>query len=259
MTRRRWIADRWTETDAVLLDAQAAHLARVLRAQRGQEFDIVAGNTVRRGVIERIDPDAVEFSLHEKVESAESVPLVVGLSIVRFERMEWAIEKLTELGISRIVPLVAQRSEKHLVQASAKRTERWRKIARESAQQSRRNSIPEICDPLALRECIAGVPDTLRFLLSERERVQSLKESLLTTDAQATLSSPMYAVIGPEGGWTPNELAIFAESGWRSVSLGPHILRTETAAIVVASVVSAWWWDSKNDASASLPHMTKDP
>ena len=241
MTRRRWIADRWTETTALLLDAQAAHLARVLRAQPGQEFDIVAGNTVRRGVIEQVSTDAVEFSLHEEVEVAESFPLVLALSIVRFERMEWAIEKLTELGIARIIPLIAQRSEKHLVQASVKRKERWRKIARESAQQSRRNSIPEICDPMPIHECIAEMPDALRFLLSEQERIQSLRESLLTIGAQATLPGTIYAAIGPEGGWTPGELAAFAESGWRSVSLGPHILRTETAAIVVASVVSTWW------------------
>ena len=224
-----------------MLDAQAAHLARVLRAQRGQEFDIVAGNTVRRGVIEQVGPDAVEFSLHEEVEAAESLPLFVALSIVRFERMEWAIEKLTELGVARIIPLIAQRSEKHLVQASVKRKERWRKIAHESAQQSRRNSIPEICDPMSIHECIAEMPDALRLLLSEQERTQSLRESLLATGMQATLPGAIYAAIGPEGGWTSAELAIFAESGWRSVSLGPRILRTETAAIAVASVVSTWW------------------
>src|SRR5665213_3534987 len=169
MTRRRWIADRWTETTALLLDVQAAHLARVLRAQPGQEFDIVAGNTVRRGVIEQVGPDVVEFSLHEEVEAAESLPLFVALSIVRFERMEWAIEKLTELGVARIVPIIAQRSEKHLAQAAAKRVERWRKIARESAQQSRRGDIPEISDPLLLPLWLKENLDGVRLLLSEQE------------------------------------------------------------------------------------------
>ena len=148
MTRRRWIADRWTENSATLLEEQAAHLARVLRAQVGQEFDIVAGHAVRRGVVEKVSSDAVEFSLHEEVEAAESLPLIVGLSIVRFERMEWAIEKLTELGVAGIIPLTPQRSEKHLVQSAAKRCERWRKISRESAQQSRRSQVPEIFDPM---------------------------------------------------------------------------------------------------------------
>ncbi|MHB1937490.1 MAG: RsmE family RNA methyltransferase [Acidobacteriaceae bacterium] len=241
MTRRRWIADRWTENSAVLLDAQAAHLARVLRAQVGQEFDIVAGNAVRRGVIAKVAVDAVEFSLHEEVESADALPLIVALSVVRFERMEWAIEKLTELGVARIVPLFAQRSEKHLAQAAAKRSERWRKICRESAQQSRRSLVPEISDPMSVADCIAENQNALRLFCSEQERARSLWESLVSTDRNATASSEIYAAIGPEGGWTAGEISSFADAGWQSVSLGPNILRTETAAIAAASLINAWW------------------
>lgn len=241
MTRRRWIADRWTENSATLLEEQAAHLARVLRAQVGQEFDIVAGHAVRRGVVEKLSPDAVEFSLHEEVEAGESIPLIVGLSIVRFERMEWAIEKLTELGVARVIPLTAQRSEKHLVQAATKRCERWRKISRESAQQSRRSQVPEISDPKSVTDCIAESRTSLRYLFSEEERSRSLWESLVSIDRNATASSEIYTAIGPEGGWTSPELSSFAESGWQSVSLGKTILRTETAAIVVASLIGAWW------------------
>jgi 16S rRNA (uracil1498-N3)-methyltransferase len=241
MTRRRWIADRWTENSATLLEEQAAHLARVLRAQVGQEFDIVAGHAVRRGVVEKVSSDAVEFSLHEEVEAGESLPLIVGLSIVRFERMEWAIEKLTELGVARIIPLTAQRSEKHLVQAATKRCERWRKISRESAQQSRRSQVPEISDPMSLTDCIAECRTSLRYLFSEEERSRSLWESLVSTDRNATASTKIYTAVGPEGGWTASELSGFAESGWQSVSLGKNILRTETAAIAAASLIGAWW------------------
>lgn len=243
MTRRRWIADRWTENSATLLGEQAAHLARVLRGQIGQEFDIVAGHAVRRGVVEKVSADSVEFSLHEEVEAGESLPLIVGLSIVRFERMEWAIEKLTELGAARIIPLTAQRSEKHLVQAATKRCERWRKISRESAQQSRRSQVPEISDPMSVKDCIAESGNTLRYLFSEQERSRSLWESLMTTDRDVTPSMKIYAAIGPEGGWTSTEISGFADAGWQSVSLGPNILRTETAAIAVASLIGAWWND----------------
>jgi len=241
MTRRRWIADRWTDNSATLLGEQAAHLARVLRAQVGQQFDIVAGHAVRRGVVEKVSADAVEFSLREEVEAGESLPLIVGLSIVRFERMEWAIEKLTELGVARVSPLTAQRSEKHLLQAAAKRCERWRKISRESAQQSRRSQVPEISDPMSIKDCIAESSDAVRFIFSEQERSRSLWESLMTTDRDVTSSTKIYAAIGPEGGWTSSELSSFAESGWQSVSLGKNILRTETAAIAVASLIGAWW------------------
>jgi 16S rRNA (uracil1498-N3)-methyltransferase len=241
MTRRRWIADRWTNDSATLLEEQAGHLARVLRAQVGQEFDIVAGHAVRRGVVEKVSTDAVEFSLHEEVEAGESLPLIVGLSIVRFERMEWAIEKLTELGVARIIPLRAQRSEKHLVQSATKRCERWRKISRESAQQSRRSQVPEISDPMSVKDFIAASSHSLRFFFSEEERSRTLWESLMTTDRNVASSMKIYAAIGPEGGWTSAELSSFAESGWQSVSLGKNILRTETAVIAAASLIGAWW------------------
>lgn len=241
MTRRRWIADQWTENSATLLEEQAAHLARVLRAQVGQQFDIVAGHAVRRGVVEKVSSDAVEFSLHEEVEAAESLPLIVGLSIVRFERMEWAIEKLTELGVAGIIPITPQRSEKHLVQSAAKRCERWRKISRESAQQSRRSQVPEIFDPISVKDCIAESHNSLRYIFSEEERSHTLWESLMTTDRNVTSSKKIYAAIGPEGGWTSPEISSFVENGWQSVSLGKNILRTETAAIAAASLIGAWW------------------
>ncbi|HET9099256.1 MAG TPA: RsmE family RNA methyltransferase [Acidobacteriaceae bacterium] len=241
MTRRRWIADRWTENSATLLDEQAAHLARVLRAQVGQQFDIVTGHAVRRAVVEKVSAAAVEFSLHEEVEAKESLPLILGLSIIRFERMEWAIEKLTELGVAAIIPLTTQRSEKHLVLAATKRCERWRKISRESAQQSRRSQVPEISDPMSVKDCIAESGNALRYLFSEQERSRSLWESLMTTDRDVTPSTKIYAAIGPEGGWTSSELSSFAESGWQSVSLGKNILRSETAAIAVAGLIGAWW------------------
>ena len=143
--------------------------------------------------------------------------------------------------MARMIPLTAQRSEKHLVQAATKRCERWRKISRESAQQSRRSQVPEISDPMSVTDCIAESNGSLRYLLSEEERSRSLWESLMTTDRNVAPSTKLYAAIGPEGGWTSSELSSFATSGWQSVSLGKNILRTETAAIAVASLIGAWW------------------
>ena len=236
MTRRRWIADEWNDTSAVLRETQAAHLARVLRAQVGQEFDIVAGGRVRRGVVQSIHENAVEFSLHEEVTAATPLPFIVGMSIIRFERLEWAIEKLTELGVERVVPIAAQRSEKHLTQAAAKRVERWRKIARESAQQSRRVNAPEIGEPIRLMQWLEEKQDGVRLLLSEHEHDRGLRESVGT----GLPSKTIYAAIGPEGGWTEVELASFEKHGWQPVSLGPRILRAETAAIAVASVIGVF-------------------
>src|SRR5579864_9315275 len=126
MTRRRWIADEVSGTRAALVGTHAEHLSRVLRARIGQEFDITAGNKVRRGQITAITPDRVEFELGEEIPAQTSIRVTLVLSIFKFDRMEWAIEKCTELGAARIVPTIARRTEVHLAAAAAKRVERWR-------------------------------------------------------------------------------------------------------------------------------------
>ena len=114
MTRRRWIADEVRGNRAYLLGAHAEHLSRVLRVRVGQEFDVSAGDQLRRGRVLSIAGDRVEFELGEVVESSSAPLIVVLLSVIKFDRMEWAIEKLTELGVDTIVPLLARRTDSHL-------------------------------------------------------------------------------------------------------------------------------------------------
>jgi len=147
MTRRRWIADEVSGNRAALTDAHADHLSRVLRARVGQEFDIAVGDIVRRGVIAAIGDNRVEFDLGEEIPAGVAVRITLLLSIFKFDRMEWAIEKCTELGVARIVPVIARRTDTHLASASAKRVDRWKKIALQAAEQSRRSAPPEIDAP----------------------------------------------------------------------------------------------------------------
>src|SRR5450432_3624476 len=118
MTRRRWIADEYSENHAALTGEHAGHLIRVLRARIGQEFDIAAGSTIRRGRITHLAPGRVEFELGQEVSAAAAANLTLLLSVFKFDRMEWAIEKCTELGVSRIIPLIARRTESHLAAAA---------------------------------------------------------------------------------------------------------------------------------------------
>src|SRR5271163_2615352 len=175
MTRRRWLADSWDEATASLTGEQASHLIRVLRAQAGMEFDIVAGDRVWHGVIAGISGDSVRFNLIAEVKADPALPVMLLLAIFKFDRMEWAIEKATELGVERIVPVIAQRTEKHLAQAASARVERWRRIAREAAQQSRRSDTVTICDVIALKEAAGQEPTALRLLLAEREQKSMLR------------------------------------------------------------------------------------
>lgn len=232
MTRRRWIADEVSGNKAALSGAHAEHLARVLRARVDQEFDIVANGIVRQGRISSVTDARVEFELGEEIVSDfASINLILLLAIFKFDRMEWAIEKATELGVSRIVPLIARRTDSHLASAAQKRVERWRRIAVQASEQSRRTATPEISDPTKLYEAANG-PDSLKIVLSEVEQKVSLP-AILTEYAN---TSEVALAIGPEGGWTQEELDFFQKNRWVPVSLGPTILRAETAAIAAIAI-----------------------
>jgi 16S rRNA (uracil1498-N3)-methyltransferase len=232
MTRRRWIADEVSGNRAALIGEHARYLSQVLRAQVGQEFDISTGSEVRCGRVTVIQPDRVEFELSEIVVHSAMPPITVALSIFKFDRMEWAIEKCTELGVSRIVPVIAARTEPHLAAAAAKRVERWKRIANQASEQARRISPPEICAPIKFKD-VLGMSDSPRIVLSEAERTLSLKDAI---PQDATL---LLLAFGPEGGWKQEEITAFREAGWASASLGNTILRAETAAIAAVAIAAA--------------------
>lgn len=232
MTRRRWIADRVEGDRAYLLDQNANHLFRILRVKQGQEFEVVADGAVRLGTVIFASENKVEFHLGEEVLRRDLPEIGVYLSIFKFDRMEWALEKLTELGVARLVPVIAARSGGHLIKAARPRLSRWRKIAHEAAQQSRRVAPPEISEPEGLKEVIAAEHGP-RIVLFETEDTVSLKMALSGS------RPPLVLALGPEGGWTPEEIKMFQASGWKAASLGYTILRAETAAIAAVAVVFA--------------------
>lgn len=231
MTRRRWIAEEFSGNHAALTGDHADHLIRVLRARVGQEFDIATGDVVRRGWVVTLQERRVEFELGEEVSAARIPSVTLLLAIFKFDRMEWAIEKCTELGVSRIVPVVARRTDAHLASAAGKRVERWRKIALQAAEQSRRTTAPEIADPVKL-PAVLNEDAALRIVLSESEE-QTLLRDVLTPHSEGEIM----LAIGPEGGWGEDELQLFQKAGWIAASLGQTILRAETAAIAATAIV----------------------
>ena len=238
MTRRRWIADEVHGNTAVLVGEHALHLTRVLRAEVGQEFDVATGDTIRLGKITSISGDRIEFTLgkEQAVRPAPHVTLV--LAIFKFDRMEWAIEKCTEIGIARVIPVIVRRTDTHLASAAQKRHARWQRIALQAAEQSWRAAPPEIAVPVKLRDLggvsLSGRPEAgatvCRIVLAESEDNRRLRDALQACSGAAVLA------VGPEGGWTDDELQWFRESGWIAASLGDAILRAETAAIVAAAI-----------------------
>lgn len=242
MTRRRWIADEVNGNTAALVGEHADHLVRVLRAEIGQEFDIATGDEVRRGTITTISCKRVEFALGAKQgRSVKSTRLTVPkitlvLAIFKFDRMEWAIEKCTEIGVTRIIPVIARRTDAHLATAAVKRHERWQRIVRQAAEQSRRPAAPEVAEPLRLKdlanEGVLSAGALTRIVLAE-SLAQSEENARLRDVLRSQLSGDEVALaVGPEGGWADQELVWFYETGWIAASLGGTILRAETAAIV---------------------------
>jgi 16S rRNA (uracil1498-N3)-methyltransferase len=246
MTRRRWIADEVSGDTAALVGEHAAHLARVLRAEVGQEFDIATGDEVRRGTITTISYDRIEFALgtkgHHKLGLSPAAPkITLALAIFKFDRMEWAIEKCTEIGVARIIPVIARRSDAHLVAAAAKRHERWVRLVRQAAEQSRRAAPPEVMMAVKLKD-LDSVLEEGREQAEAQTRVvlaESLAESeddKWLADVLPSRSSEVTLAVGPEGGWADGELSWFYDSGWIAASLGSTILRAETAAIVASAL-----------------------
>ncbi len=241
MTRRRWIAERWDEATATLAGAQAEHMTRVLRAQPGMEADVVAGGHVFHAEVAAIADGEVRFNLIAELEADPALPVTLVMAVYKFDHMEWAIEKATELGVASIVPVIARRTEKHLAAGAEKRAERWRRIGHEAAQQSRRSDVPLIHDPIALSARVRAASSAMRIVLAEQERSTTLRSALEEMMAGSQVEMPALEVaIGPEGGWAPEEEALFDANGWRAVSLGPRILRAETAAISALAVVASF-------------------
>jgi 16S rRNA (uracil1498-N3)-methyltransferase len=243
--RRRFFVDRFESSSAALRGDAAEHLGRVLRAEPGQLFELSDGQSVWLARIERValskrGDNRIEFALVEPVPAHEpALKIELLLSLVKFDRFEWCIEKSTELGASRFTPLAAARTDKPLVAAAAKRMARWEKIALESAQQSRRLRPPTFDSPIAPEKAFLQCSAGAKILLSERSEAVSLREILanLSPIASSGDAVTVALAIGPEGGWTDQEIAAAPAAGFLEASLGENILRTETAVLASTAVI----------------------
>ena len=230
--RRRFFVEHFGDGIAVI-DGETAHrLGRVLRAQDGQLYELSDGERVWLGRITKVTRDAVEFALEEQLEAFRpTLDVTLFLAVVKFDSFEWAIEKATELGVTTIVPLATARSEKVLLHAAEKRAARWERILAESSQQSRRLRMPGLAPLTHPEQAFSRIRDGIKLLLSEKPGTPPIRKLLIGQRA-----TKVTIAIGPEGGWTDDELEVATKAGFQHVSLGKLILRTETA--VVAALAS---------------------
>jgi len=161
--------------------------------------------------------------------------ITVFQSLLARDKFEWVLQKATEVGVARIIPVQTQRSIARAKQIDAKKLTRWRRILTEAAEQSHRGRIPEIQEPLAWDKTLSQLNDFDRALIAATSgKTHSLKEALRTGGHPP---SSIALLIGPEGGFTPDEVHQARDHGAAPVGLGPRILRTETAAIVTTALI----------------------
>jgi 16S rRNA (uracil1498-N3)-methyltransferase len=237
MARRRFFVPEVRRGLAELKGSDAEHLVRVLRVQPGQIYEISDNRDVYLAEIESARKSDVSFRLLEKLE-AFAAPVQVALlaALIKFDRLEWLIEKATELGVFAIQPFEAVRSERGLAQAAVKRLARWERIALEASQQSRRAHLPRIEAPVRFAKTLQNAAN-IKLLLDEAGAAPVL-ECLPQVRASADIIA---LLVGPEGGWTDEEREQAVGAGWVRCGLGPTILRTETAGMAALAIVHAAW------------------
>lgn len=243
MRAQRFFVDRPLEPGAtVSLTAEQARQARsVLRLRAGDALELFNGTgIVAQARVVRIARDDAEAAVEIVRQQPDQLPLdlTVGLALLRGERFDLAAQKLTETGASRIVPLTAQ----HCVVSYAvdgewnRRAVRLRRIAIEAAEQSERTTIPQIAPPTSIEDFLAEHATNALALVERSVGVQSLLE--------AKAGRAVALAIGPEGGWSASEREVVTRLA-QPVSLGPLILRAETAAIVAAGTLMQRGWSAR--------------
>lgn len=234
MNRRRFFVpkDRIAGGIARLSAEEVHHLRDVLRLRAGQVVEVFDG--AGRSYVGRVQRDDGGLSVGslERIEARAESPIDVslGLALIKYERFEWALEKATELGVREIVPLASRRCQVRLPQGKLEaRLERWRRIVREAAKQCGRSAVPEVAAPRSFAEYLAaGLAGTALLLLCET--------SAAPWDGRIE-ARRIGVTIGPEGGWTAEELRSAEQAGCRIVGFGPRVLRAETAAIAALAIV----------------------
>lgn len=232
MARRLFFVESVRRGTAEISGDEAHHLTRVLRVEEGQRYEISDNSALYLAEVESAHKSRVVFRVLEQLPApAPPAPVTLAAALIRFERFEWMVEKATELGVATIVPIWTERTEKGLERAAVKRLDRWRKIALESSQQCRRPKLPEIEEPQAFDDAL-NLQANQRVRLEEDQGAQPILSTITTQETAAIL-------VGPEGGWTSNERDRATAAGWQPVSLGPTILRAETAAIVALAITTS--------------------
>jgi 16S rRNA (uracil1498-N3)-methyltransferase len=232
-----------TENTVTITGDQFHHIVRVLRLKKGARISLAnCCGSEYEGIISEVGADSLTVALdREQVVASEIGPrITLFQGLPKGEKLELILQKCTELGVAEIVPFIAARSvSRPSPERLSEKLERWRRIAMEAARQSKRVTVPEIIFASDLAEVCRHADHDVKLLLWEEERSLSLKQLL----CDAGYPEKVAVIVGPEGGLSPDEVAIALKCGFHSVSLGKRILRTETAGMAIMAILQFYWGD----------------
>lgn len=230
-----------------------SQISKVLRLNSGSRVDILDGSgNVYLCVIKSISSNMVvlEITTQEICPGEPRVKVIVGMSLIKSGNFDLCLQKLTELGVATIVPITSQRSIIKVEEGLSRKMERWQSIAREASEQCERGAIPDVVPPKTLvsfAEMVA--PYAFKFVCAERSQSCSLRgklEEICSGSASTSRygnADTISIAIGPEGGFTPEEISLLESFQFQKVSLGPRILRAETAAMIACAQAVSYFED----------------
>lgn len=243
---RRFVVDKGTIVgdEAVIHGYLHRHMVKVLRLKPGASVLLTDGEGGEYyGAIQSIDAMSLQILIEKKSLAAAHDPgprITLYQGLPKGDKLEYVLQKCTELGAAEIVPFTAARSVVKLrAERGADRVARWQKIVTEAARQSQQATVPRISLADSLADVVQQSHHSVKLLLWEEEQATRLKETL----ARQSIPESIAVLVGPEGGITPEEAATAVSAGFIPVSLGKRILRTETAGIVIVSILQFYWGD----------------
>ena len=231
---QRYFVKNIQEDKVILGTEDSYHIKRVMRMKIGDKIEIVYQEKVYLGQIEALD-DQVQAKLIEELASSKQHirPITLAQALVKEQKIDYILQKATELGVTEIIPFCAERSIVKADKQDEKRKIRWEKIVKEASEQSKRTDLVKIHSILSLRELSQLDNYDVKIICSVSEKEKNLKKLLSNIPNSAT----MLFVIGPEGGLSDQEEQTLMDSGFHRVSLGDTVLRTETAGLFIMSAV----------------------
>ncbi len=220
--------------DKVLLSLNDSyHITKVMRYKEGDKVELVCNKKLYIAEIVSLGNNVMVRKIKQEKCPSTDTNVVIAQSIVTEQKMDYILQKGTEMGANAFIPVIASRSVVKLNNKGDKKIERWQTIVKEASEQSKRLEIPSVLKPCTIKE-LAKLDYDIKILCSVNEMSKSIKTVLSNLD----ISDRILIVIGPEGGFTNEEEQILINSGFISVTLGNRVLRTETASLFVLSIIN---------------------